>query len=192
MELFHYITVLCISEQEAKAFAGAGVKFKEVIRAISGESSVTFEVGEQDPRWNRIVTLLKSLEGNDRLSKENRVRDLSMTTPTMEAALRSAGESVATFNAFKASMDARKWRNGYSGQSVDELLSLEGKYRDFTIALGTDVFFTDGLCRGQRTAYGYAGCRVAWHSGESVDRADIRIESAVQVSARPSYFPTLP
>ena len=192
MELFHYITVLCISEQEAKAFAGAGVKFKEVIRAISGESSVTFEVGEQDPRWNRIVTLLKSLEGNDRLSKENRVRDLSMTTPTMEAALRSAGESVATFNAFKASMDARKWRNGYSGQSVDELLSLEGKYRDFTIALGTDVFFTDGLSRAQRTAYGYAGCRVGWHSGESVDRADIRIESAVQVSARPSYFPTLP
>ena len=136
MELFHYITVLCISEQEAKAFAGAGVKFKEVIRAISGESSVTFEVGEQDPRWNRIVTLLKSLEGNDRLSKENRVRDLSMTTPTMEAALRSAGESVATFNAFKASMDARKWRNGYSGQSVDELLSLEGKYRDSLLLLG--------------------------------------------------------
>jgi len=94
MELFHYITVLCISEQEAQAFAGAGVKFKEVIRAISGESSVTFEVGEQDPRWNRIVTLLKSLEGNDRLSKENRVRDLSMTTPTMEAALRSTGESM--------------------------------------------------------------------------------------------------
>ena len=106
MELFHYITVLCISEQEAQAFAGAGVKFKEVIRAISGESSVTFEVGEQDPRWNRIVTLLKSLEGNDRLSKENRVRDLSMTTPTMEAALRSAGENIAAFNAFKESMDA--------------------------------------------------------------------------------------
>ena len=98
MELFHYITVLCISEQEAQAFAGAGVKFKEVIRAISGESSVTFEVGEQDRRWNRIVTLLKSLEGNDRLSKENRVRDLSMTTATMEAALRSAGESIAAFN----------------------------------------------------------------------------------------------
>jgi hypothetical protein len=106
MELFHYITVLCISEQEAKAFAGAGVKFKEVIRAISGESPVTFEVGEQDPRWNRIVTLLKSLEGNDRLSKENRVRDLSMTTATMEAALRSAGENIAAFNAFKESMDA--------------------------------------------------------------------------------------
>ena len=74
-------------------------------------------------------------------------------------------------------MDAPKWLNGYSGQSVDELLSLEGKYRDFTIALGTDVFFTDGLSRAQRTAYGYAGCRVAWHSGESVDRADIRIVS---------------
>ena len=73
-------------------------------------------------------------------------------------------------------MDAPKWLNGYSGQSVDELLSLEGKYRDFTIALGTDVFFSDGLSRAQRTAYGYAGCRVGWHSGESVDRADIRID----------------
>jgi|GEM_PF-4593934 len=33
-------------------------------------------------------------------------------------------------------MDAPKWLNGYSGQSVDELLSLEGKYRDSLLLLG--------------------------------------------------------
>ena len=87
MELFHHITVLCISEQEAKSFSEVGVEFKEVIRGTGGESSVIFEIGEKDPRWSGVATLLKSLEGNDRVSKEHRVQDLSVTAPTMEAVL---------------------------------------------------------------------------------------------------------
>jgi hypothetical protein len=79
--------------------------------------------------------LLKSLEGNGRVSKEHRVQDLSMTAPTMEAVLQKAAERVAAFNAFKESLGGSKWLNGYSGQSVEEILSLEGKYRTDSLVL---------------------------------------------------------
>lgn len=135
MELFHHITVVCVNEQEKKAFLEAGIEFKEIIRGTGGETSVVFEIGENDLRWDNIARVLKSLEGNKRLPKEHRVQDLSMTAPVMEEVLRKSAERVAAFNAFKESLGTPKWLGEYSGQSVEELLSLEGEYRTDSLVL---------------------------------------------------------
>ncbi len=49
--------------------------------------------------------------------------------------MRKAADRVAAFNAFKETLGAPKWLNEYSGQSVEELLSLEGKYRTDSLVL---------------------------------------------------------
>jgi hypothetical protein len=59
MELFHHITVFFVSEQEKAAFLEAGVEFTAVTRGPRGEC-VIFEIGEDDPRWERATALLAS------------------------------------------------------------------------------------------------------------------------------------
>jgi len=49
MGLFHHITVFLISEQEKASFLAVGVEFTEIFRGPRGES-VTFDIGEDDPR----------------------------------------------------------------------------------------------------------------------------------------------
>jgi hypothetical protein len=81
MKLFHHITVFFVSKQEKAAFLESGVEFTAVTRGLRGES-VILEVGEDDPRWERVAALLASLNGNDRVPKKYRVQDLCMTKPT--------------------------------------------------------------------------------------------------------------
>src|SRR5258708_3600034 len=81
MKLFHHITVFYISEQEKTAFLDAGVAFIAVTRGTEGESAI-LEIGEDDPRWQRVAALLTSLEGNDHVPKNYRIQDLLMTKPT--------------------------------------------------------------------------------------------------------------
>jgi hypothetical protein len=131
MNLFHHITVFFISEQEKAAFLAAGVEFTEVTRGSRGESA-SFDIGEHDPRWERVAALVASLEGNDRVPREYRVQDLSMTAPTMEECMR---QTVGRVAALKKSQPGRGWLEGYSGQSADQLLSLEGKYRTDSLVL---------------------------------------------------------
>ncbi len=125
MGLFHHITVFLISEQEKELFSQAGVEFTGVTRGPRGEA-VNFDIGEDDPRWERVVSLLASLEGREDMPKEYRVQNLSMTAPTMKENLRQMTERVA---AYVKSQPGPKWLDGYSGESVEQLLSLEGKYR---------------------------------------------------------------
>ncbi len=126
MKLLHHITVLGISEKEKADFLEAGVEFKEVIRGSRGESAI-FEIGEDDPRWERIAVLIASLEGNKQIPKNYRVQKLSVTKP-MSAELK--------VGSLKASQIGNlDWLDGYSGQTVDELLALEGKYRIDSLVL---------------------------------------------------------
>jgi len=131
MALFHHITVFLISEQEKASFSEIGVVFDEVTRGPRGES-VNFDVGEDDPRWEKVVALMASLEGREGVPKEYRVQNLSMTAPTMKENLRQTIERVAEH---KKSRPGLGWLNGYSGQSPEELLSLEGKYRTDSLVL---------------------------------------------------------
>ena len=75
MHLFHHIVVFSLSEQEKRAFAEAGVEFARTVNTSRGET-VMFEIGEDDPRYERVAALLRSLD-------PKRVRDSSMTVPTL-------------------------------------------------------------------------------------------------------------
>jgi hypothetical protein len=126
VKLFHHITVFFISEQEKADFLKAGVEFSAVTRGSRGEC-VTLEIGEDDPRWERVAALVASLEGNDQVPKNFRVQDLSMTKPTLrETAMTSLkGSRIGNLG----------WLDGYSGQTVEQLLSLEGNYRIDSLVL---------------------------------------------------------
>lgn len=71
MQLFHHIVVFSLSEQEKRAFAEAGVAFTRTVNTSRGDT-VMFEMGEDDPRYESVVALLRSLDSK-------RVRDSSMT-----------------------------------------------------------------------------------------------------------------
>jgi hypothetical protein len=120
MKLFHHITVFFISDQEKTAFLDAGVEFSAMTRGSRGEC-VVFEIGEDDPRWERVIALVASLEGNDKVPKEYRVQNLSMTKPTFRECLPSSLKIPQIGNLERL--------DGYSGQTVEELLALEGKYQ---------------------------------------------------------------
>jgi hypothetical protein len=124
MALFHHITVFLISEEQKASFADLGVVFTDFTRGPRGESA-SFDIGEDDPRWEKVVALIGSLKERDGIPKEHRVQDLSMTAPWDEL-MRRLKERTA---ALKRSQPGPMWLDGYSGQSVDQLLSLEGKYR---------------------------------------------------------------
>jgi hypothetical protein len=131
MALFHHITVFLISEQEKASFSEIGVVFDEVTPGPRGES-VDFDIGEDDPRWEKVVALMASLEGREGIPKEYRVQNLSITAPTMKENLRQMMERVAEHQKSRPGLG---WLNGYSGQSPEELLSLEGKYRIDSLVL---------------------------------------------------------
>jgi len=128
---FHHITVFLISEQEKVAFSEAGVVFTDVTRGPRGES-VNFDIGEDDPGWEIVVSLLAALEGRDGIPKEYRAQNLSMTAPTWKEQMRQMTERVA---AATKSRPGPAWLEGYSGQSVDQLLSLQGQYRTDSLVL---------------------------------------------------------
>jgi len=131
MGLFHHITVFLINEQEKACFSEAGVAFTEVTRGPQGES-VDFDIGEDDPRWEKVVSLLASLQERDGIPKKYRVQNLSMTAPTWREEMRQMTERVA---AATRSRPGPAWLEGYSGQSVEQLLSLQGKYRTDSLVL---------------------------------------------------------
>lgn len=131
MGLFNHITVFLISEQEKASFSEAGVVFTDVTRGPRGES-VEFDIGEDDPRWEKVVSLLATLEERDGMPKEYRAQNLSMTAPTWKEQMRQMTERVA---AATKSRPGPAWLEGYSGQSVEQLLSLQGKYRTDSLVL---------------------------------------------------------
>jgi hypothetical protein len=118
--------VFFVSEQEKAAFLEAGVDFTAVTRGQRGEC-VILEIGEDDPRWERVAALLASLKGNDRVPKKYRVQDLYMTKPTFRES--------ATNSLKRSQIGNLGWLDGYSGQSLEELLALEGKYRIDSLVL---------------------------------------------------------
>jgi len=106
MQLFHHITVLALSEQEKAALLGMGVEFTRTMKTSRGES-VMFEIGENDPRYERLAALLQSLG-------PKRVRDFSMTVPTLseyiEKIVRPIAEQRLTQQGYFAKQ--AKWERG--------------------------------------------------------------------------------
>jgi hypothetical protein len=59
MHLFHHIVVFSLNEEEKRAFLEAGVEFTRTTKTSRGET-VMFEIGEDDPRYERVAALCKS------------------------------------------------------------------------------------------------------------------------------------
>ena len=114
MSFYHHITVFLLTEAEKQQLLEAGVVFTSVTKGSRGESA-TFDISEDDPNWKKVRGLIASLEG------EHRTQYLVMTQPTFEETARASFERLRKRNP--------GWFNGYSGQTVEELLALEGKYR---------------------------------------------------------------
>ena len=89
-------------------------------------------MGDLDPRWKRVSAVLGSLQERDGIPKEHRVQDLSMTVPSWDELVRQTKERVA---AHINSKPGPKWLEWYSGETTQQLLSLEGKYRTPSLVL---------------------------------------------------------
>jgi len=66
------------------------------------------------------------------MPKKYRVQNVSMTSPTMKETLRLTKERVSAAVGLRP---GPKWLDGYSGQSVEQLLTLEGEYRTVSLVL---------------------------------------------------------
>jgi len=180
MKLFHHFTVFSISEQEKTAFSDAGVEFTAVTRGPGGESAI-LEIGEDDPRWERVATLLASLEGNDQVPKNYRVQDISMTRPTFRAS--------ATASLKGSQIGNLGWLDGYSGETVDELLALEGKYRIDSVVLALDEAIRRKRQRHESQALTDEERIVVWSKKRTVPvlrcRKTFHFGFTASVSARP-------
>jgi hypothetical protein len=142
-----------MSEQEKADFLEAGVQFKEVTRSVGprfisgprGEAAA-LEIGEDDPRWGRVDALLTSLEGNDQAPKL-RVQDVSMARPTFKESL-AAG--MASF------MEELRGDPGglgaHSGQTLEQLLSLQGRQRIDSLVLAFEEAINQKVNRSGSTA----------------------------------------
>jgi hypothetical protein len=90
------------SDQERAEFLAAGVDLPRG-KMMEGGEFIRFEIAEDDPRWESFARVLR----------ERRDRALKNRTPPGEAKVSPSGNA--------------EWLDGYSGQTVEELLSLEGR-----------------------------------------------------------------
>ena len=131
MAPYYHITVLLIDAEEKALLAKAGVRFADSLAGPRGES-VSFDIGEHDPQWDEVNAILAALPGRDGVAKEYRVQRLSMTAPTMEESTQMTADRVAGVHTLTRGL---AWLSGYSGQSVEELLSLEESCRADSLVL---------------------------------------------------------
>jgi hypothetical protein len=131
---FHHITVLLISEEEKASFLDAGVVFTTVTQTWRGES-VGFDIGEGDPRWENVVALTASIKGHAGMPKKYRVQKTLMLAPTWEEHMQLFRQQLKERLAAFLKGQSGTTQLEYSGQSVDELLSLEGAHRADSLIL---------------------------------------------------------
>jgi hypothetical protein len=109
--------VVISNEEERAEFLGIGVDLPKGKPTPSGEV-VKFEMEENDSRWEKLQILLR--------------RRLEASA----AGARREGPSAVRRQSFDGK-DAAKlaWLDGYSGQTVEQLLALEGEYQVDSIVL---------------------------------------------------------
>jgi hypothetical protein len=123
MTFYHHISLLVDNIE--------GERTKEKLISLGLELSsedefLILEISEDDSRWEEIKTSVKSLEQMSRAS------DLKLNVPWAEERrrLRELGAASKT-----SQRTEPEWLKGYSGQTAEELLALEGKYRTDSLVL---------------------------------------------------------
>lgn len=123
MTFYHHISLLVDSKE--------GDRTKENLASLGLELSsegefLVLEISEDDPRWDEIKASVKSLEQMGRAS------DLKLNAPWAEEVRRLRELGAASK---KSQRTESEWFKGYSGQTAEELLALEGKYRTDSLVL---------------------------------------------------------
>ena len=103
------------NERERAEFLEAGVDLPKG-KVMEGGEFIRFEISEDDPRWESFARIFRKRLATD---VDKRVR--KSTIPPLKP---------------RASLDGNaEWLDGYSGQTVEQLLSLEGKCRTDSLVL---------------------------------------------------------
>jgi uncharacterized protein DUF4375 len=138
MKPHHFVTRI-ESEQERAEFREAGVQFSSTVNTPRGEV-VTFDIAEDDPRWEKVLLLLRK-----RLLAQ--AADLAKTMPSSEKSAGSTSEGMQA--------PGLNWLDQYSGQTVEQLISLEGKYRIDSLVLAFEQAISQKAAReGARSLTG--------------------------------------
>ena len=104
------IYFLLKSEQERAEFLAAGVDLPRG-KMMEGGEFIRFEIAEDDPRWESFARVLR----------ERRDSALKNRTSPGQAKVSPGGNA--------------EWLDGHSGQTVEQLLSLEGKSQTDSLVL---------------------------------------------------------
>jgi hypothetical protein len=105
------------NELERAEFLKAGIDLPKG-KIVGGGEFVRFDIGEDDPQFESFARVLQKRVIDD--SSAHATRE-NVHIPMQPKAL-GAGNS--------------EWLDGYSGQTVEELLALEGKYRIASLSSG--------------------------------------------------------
>jgi len=149
MHLFHHIVVFSLNEEEKRAFLEAGVEFTHTTKTSRGET-VMFEIGGDDPRYERVAALLTSLGAE-------RFRDSLMTTPTLRdwvaKMVAGGGERLKQEAAMLA-----QWERGREVIRQSTELLQSGKHEEARQLL--DPAIADAI-QGNHSRWTYHLCRCA-------------------------------
>jgi len=107
------ISIVIKNEQERLEFLETGVDLHDSQVTADGEV-VSFYMGEDDPRWKSVMQLIRR-----RLVAQ--AADFKLKRPSLSDEARTSHTDRQSSHV--------EWLSGYSGQSVDQLIALEGKYR---------------------------------------------------------------
>ena len=103
MKAIHHIALRINNDQQRADFLEAGVKLPSGVKLPRVGVITSFDIAEDDPRWEKVLSL----------AKKYRVIDIVRRKPF----------------ATESQIPDLKWLEGYSGQTADQLLSLEREYR---------------------------------------------------------------
>jgi hypothetical protein len=120
MKRYHHIHFVIENDKQRADLLEVGLELPPGRKVPRGEL-VTIDIPEDDPRWERVKQKLAPLQ------REYKAFDFIMTEPTFQESAAASLRRLRSTNG--------DWLEGYSGQSLDQLLSLEGKYRTDSLLL---------------------------------------------------------
>lgn len=120
MKRFHHLHFVIENDKQRVDLLEVGLELPPGRKVPRGEL-VTIDIAEDDPRWERVKQSLAPLQ------RAHKAFDFVMTKPTFQESAAASLRRVRSMNG--------DWLEGYTGQTVEQLLSLEGKYRTDSLVL---------------------------------------------------------
>src|SRR5258708_24654240 len=128
------VFVVIKSDEERAEVSDAGVDLSSGGKTPAGEV-VSFYLEEKDPRWKKVEPLLRN----------------HMVAHSAEVELRESRLGEASRSSFKRiGPSDLQWLDRYSGQTVEQLLALQGKFRTASLVLAFEQAIVQKAAREAR------------------------------------------